>query len=124
MERKFARHYRRMLPALLNTIEFRSDNRFQPLIQALAAIQRAFGSHHRHFTEDVPVDGIVTRSWYEKVFEEVKGEKKVNRHYYELCVLEKLQRALKCKKSGSRGRWLFAIRTMTCRVTGQRRIAA
>jgi hypothetical protein len=27
MERKFVRHYRRMLPALLNTIEFRSDNR-------------------------------------------------------------------------------------------------
>jgi TnpA family transposase len=107
MKRKFVRHYRRMLPALLNTLEFRSDNRFQPLIQALAAIQRAFGSRHRHFAEDVPVDGIVTRSWHEKVFEEVNGETKVNRHYYELCVLEKLQRALKCKEVWVEGSLAF-----------------
>lgn len=107
MERKFARHYRRMLPALLNTIEFRSDNRFQPLTQALAAIHRSFGSHHRHFTEDVPVEGIVTRSWQDKVFEDVKGERKVNRHYYELCVLEKLQRALKCKEVWVEGSLAF-----------------
>ena len=73
MARKFARHYRRMLPALLNTIEFRSDNRFQPLIEALAAIRHALGSYHRHFTGAVPVDGIVTPSWHEKVFEELKA---------------------------------------------------
>jgi hypothetical protein len=40
MQRKFARHYRRMLPALLESVRFRSDNRFQPVIEALAAIQR------------------------------------------------------------------------------------
>ncbi len=28
MHRKFARHYRRMLPALHEGLEFRSDNRF------------------------------------------------------------------------------------------------
>jgi hypothetical protein len=39
MERKFARHYRRMLPALLETLQFRSDNRFQPLIEGLAIIR-------------------------------------------------------------------------------------
>jgi len=30
MQRKFARHYRRMLPTLLESLRFRSDNRFQP----------------------------------------------------------------------------------------------
>src|SRR5262249_12616380 len=33
MERKFARHYRRMLPTLLETLQFCSDNRFQPLLE-------------------------------------------------------------------------------------------
>jgi len=40
----------------------------------------------------------VPRGWTEHVFEEVKGEAKVNSHYYELCVLQQLQRALKCNR--------------------------
>src|SRR5262245_49564720 len=98
MQRKFARHYRRMLPVLLEGLQFRSDNRFQPIIEALAVIRRHVDSHRRHFPETVPIEGVVTPAWEEKVFEEVDGETKVNRHCYELCVLEKLQRALKCKE--------------------------
>lgn len=49
MQRKFARHYRRMLPFLLDTLPFRSDNRFQPLIAALTFIQRHVHSPHRYF---------------------------------------------------------------------------
>jgi NurA-like 5'-3' nuclease len=37
---------------------------------------------------------VVTPRWKEKVFEQVNGETKINRRYYELCVLEKLERAL------------------------------
>ena len=62
MQRKFARHYRRMLPALLEDLQFRSDNRFQPVIEALAVIQRHVGSHRRHFPETVPIEGVVTPS--------------------------------------------------------------
>jgi hypothetical protein len=40
----------------------------------------------------------VTPRWKEKVLVQVEGETKVNRHYYGLCVLEKLERALKCKE--------------------------
>ena len=55
-------------------VQFRSDNRFQPLIEAL----RPFVAPHTigHFPEDVPVEGIVTRSWHEKVFEEVKARRR------------------------------------------------
>jgi hypothetical protein len=107
MERKFVPHYRRMLPALLETLQFRSDNRFQPLIEALAVIQRHLGSHHRYFPETVPVEGVVTPAWREKVFEEAEGEYRVNRRYYELCVLEKFQRALKCKEVWVEGSYAF-----------------
>jgi TnpA family transposase len=109
MERKFARHYRRLLPAILECLQFRSDNRFQPIIEALAFIRRHWGSHHRSFpqTETVPIAGIVTPAWKQKVFEEVKDETKVHRRYYELCVLQKLQRALKCKEVWVEGSFAF-----------------
>jgi hypothetical protein len=99
MERKFARHYRRMLPAILENLLFRSDNRHQPIIEDLAFIRRHVGSHQRSFppTETVPIAGIVTPAWKQRVFEEVKGEIRVNRRSYELCVLQQLQRALKAR---------------------------
>jgi hypothetical protein len=78
MEQKFVRRYRRMLPALLETLQFRSDNGFQPLIESLAVIQRYLGSHHHYFLETIPVEGVVTPAWREKVFEEVGGEYRVN----------------------------------------------
>lgn len=40
----------------------------------------------------MPIEGVVTCRWKEKVFEQVNGETKINRRYYELCVLEKLER--------------------------------
>jgi hypothetical protein len=107
MQRKFARHYRRMLPALLESVRFRSDNRFQPIIEALAAIQRNLTTHQEHFSEQVPIEGVVTPRWKEKVFEQVNGETKINRRYYELCVLEKLERALKCKEVWVEGSYDF-----------------
>src|SRR5260221_1010906 len=107
MQRKFARHYRRMLPALLESVRFRSDNRFQPVIEALAAIQRNLTTHQEHFSEQVPIEGVVPPRWKEKVFEQVNGETKINRRYYELCVLEKLERALKCKEVWVEGSYDF-----------------
>jgi hypothetical protein len=56
----------------LETLRFRSDNRFQPVIEALAAIQRNLTTHQEHFSEQVPIEGVVTPRWKEKVFEQVK----------------------------------------------------
>lgn len=56
MARKFARHYRRILPALLASLRFWSDNRFQPVIDALEAIQCHMATSQRHFANPVPLD--------------------------------------------------------------------
>jgi hypothetical protein len=100
MDRKYARHYRRMLPAILASLPFRSDNRFQPIIEVLAFSRGHVGSRSQFFpqTDMVPITGIVTPAWQQKVFEAVKEDTRVNRRYDELCVLQKLQRALKCKE--------------------------
>jgi hypothetical protein len=86
MERKFARHYRRMLPMLLENLQFQSNNRFQPVIDALALIQKYFHTHHEYFAEQVPLDGIVTPKWHEKVFD--RPNKKEDRGLWALAKLE------------------------------------
>lgn len=61
----------------------------------------------KHFADPVPLEGVVTPRWKEKVLEQVDGDTKVNRHYYELCVLEQLERALKCKEVWVEGSYAF-----------------
>ena len=60
MERKFAR---RMLPALLETLQFRSDNRFQPLIEGLAVIPEPLRQPPSAF----PGDGSRRRCGYSRL---------------------------------------------------------
>lgn len=77
MQPKFSRHYRRMLPALLENLQFRSDNRFQPIIEALSVLRKHLASHQKYFPEAVPIEGVVTPSWAQKVLEQVSGTKEV-----------------------------------------------
>ena len=107
MHNKYARHYRRMLPILLENLTFRSDNRFQPVIEALSVIKRYLDTKHKYFPEEVPLKGVVPRSWEATVIEHKDGTMKIHRKYYELCVLQKLERALKCKEVWVEGAELF-----------------
>jgi len=97
MKEKYTHHYRRILPLVLENITFRSDNRFQPIIKALSVIRQYISTSYKYFPVDVPIDGIVTDSWTYMVIEDTDGETKINRKYYEICVLQQLERALKCK---------------------------
>ena len=106
MRQKYAHHYCRkwrlclhfLLPLVLENITFRSDNRFQPLIEALAVIKQYLGTRYKHFPVEVPLEGVVTGAWSDTVLENVGVSTKVNRKYYELCVLQQLERALSCKE--------------------------
>ena len=98
MKEKYARHYRRMLPQVLENLTFRSSNRFQPIIEALAVIKQHIRTTYKYFPVEAPIEGIVTESWMSLVVENVGGQEKVNRKYYEICVLQQLERALKCKE--------------------------
>lgn len=97
LKNKYVRHYQRILPVMLENLDFRSGNRRQPIIAALEIIKKYIGTNFQHFPEDVPTD-IVTPSWKATVFEASGDEIKVNRKGYELCVLHKLEKALKCKE--------------------------
>lgn len=95
-------HYRRMVPEILQHLEFRSNNvHHRPIIQALDLLKRYAGTRIQTFPaeEVVPIDGIVQGLWREAVVEkDAKGRQRVNRITYEICVLEALRDKLRCKE--------------------------
>ncbi len=95
-------HYRRMVPELLEKLEFRSNNEHhRPVIQALDLLRRHAGSKASTFPadEDVPTEGIVRGLWRDATIEtDAEGRERVNRITYEICVLEALRAKLRCKE--------------------------
>ena len=95
-------HYRRMVPQILQRLEFRSNNeRHRPILDALDLLKRYADSKLQTFPaeEVVPIDGIVRGLWRDAVVEEdAKGRQRINRITYEICVLEALRDKLRCKE--------------------------
>lgn len=95
-------YYRRVLPALLEVLEFQSNNAaHRPLIQALALVQTYAASKARLFapSEAVPLDGVVPPGWLETVVRtDPKGRERIDRINYEICVLQSLREGVRCKE--------------------------
>lgn len=103
MRASYGTHYRRMVPELLDTLEFRSNNEIhQPVIKALALIRKyyAIGSHYFSETEDIPIEGVIRSGMKEAVIEkdEEKGIERINRMNYEIVALQSLRDKLRCKE--------------------------
>jgi len=96
----YSSYYRRVIPELLEALQFRSSNtRHAPVIDALALMRRYAGrSHVRSYDADetVPLDGIVPADWRSVVLEEREdGSSRMERIPYELCVLAALREAVR-----------------------------
>lgn len=98
----YSNHYRRMLPQILDALEFRSNNTaHRPVIEALGLLKTYRDSGQQYFSADdvVPIDGIVKGKWREIVVEKDKNNKdRVNRINYEICVLQALRERLRSKE--------------------------
>lgn len=97
MQRSYRFHYRRILPELLNNLEFRCTNaEYQPLMQALVLVKSQMGIKKPFFPKGIaiPLKGIVPASWIPFVIE----DEKVNRVTYEICVLKALREQLRCRE--------------------------
>jgi hypothetical protein len=101
LRRSYSHHYRRMLPLILDTLSFCSNNQeHQPVIKALHWLKE-----HRHSrkqtidTETIPIDGVVRSQLQELLLEETTGgQQRINRINYEICVLQALRDGLRCKE--------------------------
>lgn len=101
MRASYSHHYRRMLPLLLDALEFHSNNQaYQPVIEALALLRHQRASPQLHLRlDEVPIAGIVREKWRDIVIEEDKnGDERINRINYEICVLQALRERLQCKE--------------------------
>lgn len=97
----YSNHYRRMLPHLLDALEFRSNNEaHRPVIDALNLLRAHRDSRQQYFViDEVPVKGVIRDKWREIVIDEDKGGKeRINRINYEICVLQSLRERLQCKE--------------------------
>lgn len=97
----YLHHYRRMVPAILETLTFRSNNeQHQPVIAALALLNRYRDSNQRyyHSDEELIIDGVLPNDWSELIGEpDDAGEIHINRVNYEICVLQALRDKLRCR---------------------------
>ena len=98
----YSGHYRRMVPKVLQALEFRSNNEgHRPVIRALELLRLHADTKLRVFPvhADVPLDGVVSGLWREAVIEkDAQGRQRVNRITYEICVLQALRERLRCKE--------------------------
>lgn len=102
MRASYGTHYRRMVPEILDTLEFCSNNEVhRPVIKALELIKKYTGvaSHYFADIEDIPIDGVIRPSVKEMVIEkDDKGQERTNRINYEIITLQALRDKLRCKE--------------------------
>ncbi len=102
MRSSYGRYYRRILPLILNQLEFRSNNEVhRPVIQALELLKKYADSKQRYYDagEEIPIEGVLRSAWQEIILEKNEDDEiKVNRINYELSVLQALREKLRCKE--------------------------
>jgi hypothetical protein len=95
--------YRTAVTELLKTLEFRSNNQnHQPIVEAIELIRKYAGATPINYAldDDVPTGkDIIPVKWRDHVIEQdSKGNEKINRMNYEICVLHALKDKLKCRE--------------------------
>lgn len=102
MRASYGSYYRRLVPPLLATLVFRSNNeRHRPAIRALDLLRTYADSRQQYYDqrEDVPLDGVVPPAWREVVVErDARGRERIARVPYEICALTALREGLRSRE--------------------------
>ncbi len=99
----YSTHYRKMVPKILDTLNFQSNNEsYRPIIDAITWLRSGENSRRRFFdiaTDDLPIKDIIKSKWYDIVVEnDNDGDKRISRINYEISLLEVLRDKLRCKE--------------------------
>jgi len=84
-------YLRQFTPAFLSICAFRSNLSDDPLLEAIDLLRHLNDEGRHVIPDEAPID-FVPPKWCDYVLDE---EGKINRHYYELCVLWELKNALR-----------------------------
>jgi TnpA family transposase len=100
--RSYGAYYRKMLPHILQTLEFRTNTpTHDPLIRAIELMKRHLNEKSYFYPqwEVIPTERIVTEEWQDLVYrKDSKGVVRIHRLPYEMAVLEALREALRCRE--------------------------
>lgn len=98
----YGSHYRRMVPKILDSMRFCSNNTMhRPVLDALRWLQthKDSGGQYYCLSDNIPIDGVVRAASHEIVIEaDDKGQSRINRINYEICLLQVLREKLRCKE--------------------------
>lgn len=98
----YGSHYRRMVPKLLDCMEFCSNNTiYRPILDALRWLKanKDSGRQYYYLSDNLPIDGVVRPKYHEITIEiNDDGQRRINRINYEICVLQVLREKLRCKE--------------------------
>jgi TnpA family transposase len=98
----YSHHYRRMVPELLDILDFRSNNEmYRPVIRAIGLVKDYVRSPRPFYPEEeiIPIKEVVVPKWREFVAEkDDDGTERVNRLNYEMCVLQALREKVRTRE--------------------------
>ncbi|MGK0468939.1 Tn3 family transposase [Clostridium sp.] len=103
MRSSYQKHYRRILPDIINALNFNSNNdKYKPIIKAIELIKKYLDSKSRYYSKDeiVPIEGVVRPMW-KGMIEETTGKNnalRIKRANYELCALQALKDKIRCRE--------------------------
>jgi hypothetical protein len=102
MRSSYRSHYRRMLPQLLDGLEFRCNNEsYRPIIRAVTLVKDYVHSPRQYYPaeEIIPIKDIVKAKWRNLVVEKDEDRtERVNRLNYEVCLLQALRDKVRSKE--------------------------
>lgn len=102
MRASYSHHYRRMVPELLEILDFRSNNElYSPIISAIQLVKDYVHSPRQYYpnNEIIPIKEVVAAKWREFVVEkDSDGRDLVNRLNYEVCVLQALRERVRVRE--------------------------
>lgn len=90
----YAHHYRQILPPLLEVLRFRSNNEeYQPLIDALKTVETYLSRKDSYYPKNalILLDNVIPKQWQSWVYQtDRRGNRRIRRSRYELCILQTL----------------------------------
>ncbi len=101
LHRSYRTHYRRMLPELLDNLEFRFTNaRHRPIMEALKILKANLHRKGSTYPKGVqpPLKGVVPSDWMQLVVDNEGKRQRINRTAYEICLLKALREQLRCRE--------------------------
>ena len=99
----YTHYYRRLLPLVLEALEFCSHSTHLKPLMAAIALLKTYANRPRSEPYsndiDVPIDGVISREWHTAMTRLDKaGRPQIDRAAYELGVLRTLREKLRCKE--------------------------